>query len=181
MESERFATMEAVVDLDMKGFNPTQISKQLGIQRKVAIQLIDEYRTAISQDSEARDLARDHMFKMVKHYDALIKKSYELVEEIDMLNMNHQVAAQKNAAIKLIADLEAKRLDSLQKAGLLDSAELGDEMAELEEKHQIIIGIIKEDLCPACRQKIAGKVMKLEGKTDMVVPEFVDSEVVYHG
>lgn len=168
LESERFSNMERVADLTMQGENPTAIAKQLGIPRKEVMALVDDYRAALSNDTEARDMARDHLNMMGKHYDRLIKKFYELIEEINLLDFNHQVAAQKNAALKAIGELEAKRLDAFQKAGLLDSAELGDELAEAEEKQAIIIEILRHDLCPECQAKVAHKLSKLSGRVEVV-------------
>ncbi len=164
VESARFESMERVAVLTMQGHTATAISKSLNIPRKEVMLLQEDYRTALANDSEARDMARDHLNMMVKHFDSLIKKFYELVDEIDTLEFGHQVAAQKNATLRSIADLEAKRLDALQKAGLLESAELGDELAEAEEKQQIIIDIIQNQVCPQCRIAIASDIAKLTGR-----------------
>lgn len=168
VDSDRFNAMEEVADLSFKGYNATQISKQLKIPRKQVMELQEDYRIALSQDGEARDMARDYLNQMVKHYDSLIKKFYELIDDIDILDFNHQVAGQKNATLKSIAELEAKRLDALQKAGLLDSAELGDEMAKLEEDHQVLISILREDLCHECAPKVAQKLQKVTGQVEEI-------------
>lgn len=174
VESNRFEQMEKVAELTMKGHNATAIAKTLNLPRKEILVLQEDYRTALSNDSEARDMARDHLNMMVKHFDRLIKKLYDLADDIDTLDFGHQVAAQKNAALRSIADLEAKRLDALQKAGLLDSAELGDELAEAEEKRDILLNIIQQEVCPACRINIASSVAKLSGKVNTV-----EAEVIY--
>lgn len=175
-ESHRFEMMEKVAELSLQGHSATAISKALNIKRKEVLALQEDYRTALSNDAEARDMARDHLHMMVEHYNHLIKKFYELVDEIDALEFNHQVAGQKNATLRSIAELEAKRLDALQKAGLLDSAELGDELAEAEEKREILIDIIQNQVCPACKQKIASKITELTGKVQAV--QVMDVEVV---
>lgn len=177
-DSFRFESMERVAELTLKGYSSTAISKEMGIPRKEVMTLQEDYRAALSNDSEARDLARDHLNQMVHHYDILIKKFYDLIDEIDTLNFNHQVAAQKNATLKSIAELEAKRLDALQKAGLLDSAELGDELAEAEEKREIILDIIQNQVCPACRNKIAADIARAKGNPNEVPA--IDVEVVEH-
>lgn len=183
-ESVRFEQMEKVAELSMQGNSATAISKSLGIPRKEVQVLQEDYRAALSNDAEARDMARDHLNMMVKHFDTLIKKLYELVDEIDTLDFGHQVAAQKNAALRSIADLEAKRLDALQKAGLLDSAELGDELAEAEEQREILINIIQNEICPSCRIKVAGEIAKITGRVPTQDAETydytgtVDAEVV---
>ena len=168
--------MEKVAEKSMMGLSATAISKDLGIPRKEVMTLQEDYRTALANDSEARDMARDHLNMMVKHFDRLINKLYDLVQDIDGLDFGHQVAAQKNAALRSIADLEAKRLDALQKAGLLDSAELGDELAEAEEKRDILIDIIQNQVCPECRIKIAGDIARVTGRVETVDAEVVRSE-----
>jgi hypothetical protein len=178
VESARFEAMEKVAELTMHGNSATAISKTLNIPRKEVMTLQEDYRTALSNDSEARDMARDYLNQMVKHYDSLIKKFYALVDDIDGLDFNHQVAAQKNATLRSIAELEAKRLDALQKAGLLDSAELGDELAEMEEKQAIIIDILQNDLCPVCRHATSQKLVRLTGKVNPVAE--YDVEVIEH-
>lgn len=173
VESERFETMEKVADLFMEGMNETQIARDTGLQRKVVKELLDDYKTALSNDMEARDMARDHLVMMGKHYDRLIAKYYDLIQDIDTLSFNHQVAGQKNAALKAIAELEAKRLDAFQKAGLLDSAELGDELAEMEEQREIILNILRNELCASCKQKVATQIARISGQV-----EVIDAEVI---
>lgn len=175
VESNRFEMMEKVAEKSMRGLSATAISKELGIPRKEVIVLQEDYRTALANDSEARDMAKDHLNMMVKHFDSLIKKFYDLVDEIDSLDFGHQVAAQKNAALRSIADLEAKRLDALQKAGLLDSAELGDELAETEEKITILLDIIQNEICPSCKIKVSEQIAKISGNVTTID---VESEVV---
>jgi hypothetical protein len=41
-------------------------------------------------------------------------------------------------------DLERTRIDMLQKAGLLENKELAEEMVEIEERQEILIGILKD-------------------------------------
>jgi hypothetical protein len=174
IESDRFDKMEKVADLTMQGNTATAIAKALNLQRKVVLELQEDYRIALSKDGEARDLARDHLNLMVKHYDSLIKKFYSLIEEIDTLSFNHQVAGQKNMALKAIADLDAKRIDALQKAGLLESSDLGDELAEAEEKREILISIIRDSVCENCREKISYKIAQVTGKVESIDVEVVE-------
>ena len=41
-------------------------------------------------------------------------------------------------------DLERTRIDMLQKAGFLENKELAEEMVEIEERQQTLIGILKD-------------------------------------
>ena len=172
--SDRFEQMEQVANLRMQGISDTAIAKQLGTQRKVVIQLFSEYKELLSKDSEATNRARDTLNLMTEHYDRLIKRYYDLLDQLKDEMFNHQVAAQINSALKQIADLEAKRLDAWQKAGLLDGADLGDELAEMEEKQAILISILRDDLCPNCRQTVAQKLQKVTNTVEATV--IYDSE-----
>lgn len=178
-ESARFEAMERVADLTFQGMSATAISKETGIARKEVVALQEDYRIALSEDQQARDMARDYLNMMVKHYDSLIKRFYDLVDEIDQLPWNAAAAAQKNAALKAIAELDAKRVDALSKAGLLDSAELGDELADMEEKQAILIDILRNDLCVDCQAHIAHKLTKVTGQVEVMAD--YDAEVVENG
>lgn len=175
LDTQRFDMMERVADLRMQGNSETQIAKELGLKRKVVLELFAEYKDLLYQDGLARDMARDHLNQMVKHYDYLIKRFYMLVDEIDLLDFNHQVAGQKNNTLKSIAELEAKRLDALQKAGLMDSAELGDELAEMEEMKDILLEILQKDLCYNCKIKVAEKLQKVSGKVETIDAQVIDN------
>lgn len=160
--------MEKVAALTMEGLTPTAIAKQLGLKRVLVLELQEDYRVALANDLEARDIAKDHLHKMVKHYDYLISRFYALIRDIDSLSFSHQVAGQKTSALRSIADLEAKRLDALQKAGLLESSELGDELADMEEKKEILINILRNDLCRSCQSKVAEKLTKVTGQVEVM-------------
>jgi hypothetical protein len=71
-------------------------------------------------------------------------------------------------ALKLVADLEAKRLDALQKAGLLDAAEMGDHVADMEEKMGIMVSILRNDLCPECKRTVAQKLQQVTNQVEAV-------------
>ncbi len=135
--------MDEVIALKLTGLSETVIAKQTGLQRKVVIELVNQWKDIMVNDNSARDAARDHLNQMVKHFDLLIKRYYDLLNDLKYEDFGHQVAAQINSALKQIADLEVKRVDALQRAGLLDAAELGDEMVEMEEKQAILIEILR--------------------------------------
>lgn len=173
-EDERFQNIEEVAKLKMMGHTDTSVSKQLGIPRKEVKVLFEEYQTIIRNDGEARDLAKDRLYQMDEHYNRIIKKQYGVLDELEEIAFSHNVAAQKTAALRAIADYEKARLAALQQAGLLDSAELGDELAEMEEQMQFLISILREDLCPSCKNIVARKLSKVTKEAE----EVIDVEVV---
>lgn len=173
VDSHRFNQMEQVASLRLTGKSETAIAKELGLQRKIVIQLWNEYKDILAQDSTARDTARDHLNQMVQHYDKLIHESYKLLSKLESLEFDEKISAQINTTLKNIAEYEKVRVDLLQKAGLLDASDLGDELADMEEKQQILIDILRNDLCPACRQTVAQRLQK--------VTQVVEATVVYEG
>jgi hypothetical protein len=176
MDSEHFDDMEKVAELTMKGYSATAISKEMNISRKNVLSLQEDFKMVLSQDNAARDMAHEHLNMMGKHFDKLIRKYYELLDDIKTLDFTHQVAGQRNSALKSIAELEEKRLNAYQKAGLLEGAELGDELAEAEEKRAILIDILRNDLCSSCRTKVAHKLGQVTGTVEEV--KVYDVEVV---
>ncbi len=61
----------------------------------------------------------------------------------------------------------------LQKAGLYDDAALGDELAEMEEKQQILINILKEVTadCSHCKTEVARRLSKVTGRVEPIIIE----------
>jgi hypothetical protein len=41
-------------------------------------------------------------------------------------------------------DIESKRIDMLQKAGLLENKELAEEMVEIERRQEVLVGILRD-------------------------------------
>lgn len=171
LDSDRFIKMEQVASLRLEGLSETAIGKRLEIPRKVVIELFDEWKQMVNNDTLARDAARDHLNQMVRHYDRLINESYSLLSDLKSEPFTHQIAAQINATLKNIADYESRRVDALQKAGMLDANDLGDELAEREEREAIIIDILRNELCAHCRATVAQKLQQ--------VTKTVEATVVY--
>ena len=152
IDSDAFKLIEDVADLHVKGISPYTIARRLSIKVVEAKAAIQQWETIIQNDMDSRDAARDYLNKLVAHYDTLISKAHENLDELDTMTFDEKVSAQRNATMKNIADFEAKRVDLLQKAGLLDAGELGDELAEREEREALdFLEILRNDLCTDCK------------------------------
>ena len=148
----------------LKGSDASQISKDLDIPRQRVMSLLNDWRKMAANNEAIHARAREALAGADQHYSHLIKKAYEVIESADMsANLNA-----KTTSIKLIADIEAKRLDMLHRAGLLDNKEVAEELARMEEKHQILINILKEiaSKYPEIRNEI---MSKLSEATDGVI------------
>lgn len=148
----------------LKGLNETEISKELDIPRAKVVKYLDEWRNMAASNKAIHARAKEALAGMDKHYSSLIQKAYEVVDEA---TLNSNLGA-KTTAIKLIADIEAKRLEMLHRAGLLDNKEIADELATMEEKHQLLTNILKEVTasCDKCRPQV---MRRLSAASDEVI------------
>lgn len=128
-----------VVEEYLKGNDPTQISKDLAIPRQRVVAYIDEWKISASNNAAIRARAKEALSGADAHYSKLISRSYEVIDEASMTNN----LSAKTAAIKLVMDIESKRIDMLQKAGLLENKELAEEMVEIERRQEVLVSILK--------------------------------------
>lgn len=131
----RMIEMNRVIERVLKGQNdPTKIAKDLGLKRSEVLDYIDEWKQIAANDDNIKARAREALVAMDEHYSLIINRLWETVEQADLANDTKS----KTTTLKAIADIEAKRQESLQKAGLYDDAELGDELALMEERAEAI-------------------------------------------
>ena len=129
-----------VVSEYLKGNDPTVISKELDIPRTRVVTLINEWKAMASDNAAIRARAKEALVGADTHYTKLISKSYEVIDEASMTNN----LSAKTAAIKLVMDIESKRIDMLQKAGLLENKELAEEIVEIERRQEVLVSILRE-------------------------------------
>jgi hypothetical protein len=82
----------------------------------------------------------------------------------------------KNASIKLVMDIEKTRIEMLQKAGLLENKELAEEMLEIENKQDILVGILKDIASehPEIRDKIMRRLSDVSRKQEIITVVHTD-------
>ena len=132
--------INAVASEYLKGTDTADIAKTLDIPRNRVVDLLNDWRKMAANNEAIHARAREALVGADQHYSSLINKAYEVIDSADSTaNLNA-----KTTAIKLIADIEAKRLDMLHRAGLLDNKEIAEELAEMERKHEVLIDILKE-------------------------------------
>jgi NADH:ubiquinone oxidoreductase subunit E len=141
-----------VVGEYLKGSDPTRISKELAIPRQKVVAYLDEWKLMAADNAAIRARAKEALVAADTHYSRLIEKAYEVIDEA---TTTANLGA-KTGGIKLVMDLESRRIDMLQKAGLLENKELAEEMVAIEEKQQMLINILKDIATehPEVRDKI---------------------------
>lgn len=155
-----------VVEEYLKGSDPTKISKDLSIPRTRVVEYLDEWKQNASNNAAIRARAKDALAGADAHYSKLISKSYEVIDEASMTSN----LSAKTAAIKLVMDIESKRIDMLQKAGLLENKELAEEMVEIEKRQEVLVLILKDIASeyPEIRDEIMRRLSSIS-KNDEVI------------
>ena len=165
--ADHFDRMNRVVEELLKGNNPTQIATLTGFKRADVIGYIDEWKEVVKSDSGARERAKQAISGADQHYAMLIKEAWKTVEDADQAGQLNV----KATSLKLIADIEGKRIGMLQEVGLLDNAELATQLAETERKQEILVKILKEVTasCPKCKLEVAKRLSQITGIVEPVV------------
>lgn len=163
---EHLDEVNRVVEHYLKGNDPTKISKDLDIPRTRVVSLINEWKVMASANDAIRARAKEALASADAHYNKLIAKSYEVIDEA---TLNSNLGA-KTQAIKLVMDIESKRIDMLQKAGLLENKELAEEMLEIERKQEVLMGILKDIASeyPEIRDEIMKRLSIIAKQTEVV-------------
>lgn len=158
--------MNKVVSELLKGNSPTQIATLTGFKRAEVIELIDEWKSVVHNDSTAKERAKEAISGADKHYAMLIKEAWKTVEDADQQGQLNV----KSTALKLIADIEGKRIGMLQEIGLLDNAELATQISETERKQEILVKILKEvtAACPKCKMDVAKRLSQISGVVEPI-------------
>ncbi|MEY3434796.1 MAG: hypothetical protein RLZZ195_278 [Pseudomonadota bacterium] len=159
--ADHYDRMNKVVEELLKGNNPTQIATLTGFKRSEVIGYIDEWKEVVRSDSGARDRAKEAISGADQHYAMLIKEAWKTVEDADQSGQLNV----KATSLKLIADIEGKRIGMLQEIGLLDNAELATQIADTERKQEILVKILKEvtATCPKCKLEVAKRLSQITG------------------
>lgn len=165
--ADKFDKMNRVVEELLKGNNPTQIAKALELKRAEVIEMLELWRGLMHSDNGIRERAKEALAGADQHYAMLINRAWETVEQADV-NADLRTKA---TALKLIADIEGKRIDMLQKAGLLENNELSAQLMETEKKQEILMSILKEVTsdCQHCKYEVAKRLSQATGQAQEVV------------
>ena len=155
-----------VVGEYLKGNDATKISKDLAIPRTRVVQHINEWKVMASANDAIRARAKEALAIADTHYNKLIAKSYEVIEDA---TTTANLSA-KTAAIKLVMDIESKRIDMLQKAGLLENKELAEEMLEIEKKQEVLMAILRDIASeyPEVRDEIMRRLSDIAKKDEVI-------------
>ena len=172
--ADHYDRMNKVVEELLKGNNPTTIASLTGFKRAEVVELIDEWKSVVHNDTSSRERAKEAISGADQHYAMLIKEAWKTVEDADQAGQ----LSVKAGALKLIADIETKRIAMLQSIGVLENTQIASQIAETERKQEILVGILKEVTsgCSKCKMDVAKRLSQITGIVEAVVIE--DANVV---
>ena len=150
----------------VKGNTEIQISKSLDIPRTRVVRLLDEWRGMIANNDAIRARAREALATADQHYNRLIQKAYEVIDSAE----SQGDLGEKRQSLKLILEIENKRIEMLQKAGLLENKEIAEELMESERKMEVLVKILREvsGQCEHCKVEVTKRLADV-AKPDEVI------------
>ena len=165
----QFDQMNKVVEELLKGNSPTQIVRSLGLTRVQVDNYIEAWKGFVHDNNAIRERAKEALAGADEHYNMLIKEAWAVVEEAGVAGE----LSTKNASIKLIADIEAKRIDMLNKAGVLENNSMADEILESERKQELLVSILRDvtSSCDNCKWEVAKRLQEITGQVESVIVE----------
>lgn len=163
---EHLDEINKVVEKYLQGSEPTQISKELAMPRTKVVAHINQWKLMAADNAAIRARAKEALVVADTHYNKLISKAYEVIDDATTIaNLGA-----KTAGIKLVLDIESRRIDMLQKAGLLENKELADEMLEIERRQDILKDILKDIAAehPEVRDKIMRRLSEISKNQEVI-------------
>jgi ElaB/YqjD/DUF883 family membrane-anchored ribosome-binding protein len=164
---DHFERMNKVVEELLKGNSTSEIAKTTGLKRGEVANLIDEWKSIAQTDNRIRERAKEALTGADQHYSMIINQAWETVAQADA-NSQYNIKAQ---ALKLVADVESKRIDMLQKAGFLEDNELAERMLDNEKKQLMLVNILKEvtSKCDKCRVEVARRLSAVTNRVEEII------------
>ncbi len=164
--AEHYQRMDQAVDLYLDGLNETMIAKQLGIPRAQILKYIKEFNEVAHSDPILRQKGRERVNEFDEQINKIVREVWKTVKEAE----NSGDLKTKTTLLKNLSDILAKRVEVLQKSGMINDAAMGDEIARMEENQQILVDILRTVLCDVCKNNVASELAKVTKEPEEVVP-----------
>jgi len=163
----KFDQMNKVVEELLKGSTPASIARALDLTRVQVDNHIQTWKELVQDNSAIKARAKEALAGADEHYSMLIKEAWRTLEQADM----QDALPVKTQALKLIADIEAKRIDMLNKAGVLENNDMADEILESERKQEILVGILRDvtSSCDHCKWEVSKRLSQVTGQVEAVI------------
>ena len=163
----QFDQMNKVIEELLKGNTPAQISRTLELTRVQVETHISTWKEFVQDNSAIKARAKEALAGADEHYNMLIKEAWNTVSQADA----QEALNVKAQTLKLIADIEAKRIDMLNKAGVLENDSMVNELLETERKQDLLVKILKEVTanCDKCKWEVSKRLSEVTGQVEAVI------------
>jgi hypothetical protein len=164
--ADKFDQMNKVVEELLKGNTPAQIAKTLDLTRVQVDTNIEIWKRMVHDNTLIRERAKEALAGADEHYNMLIKEAWATLQQADQQDS----PGIKTQVLKLIADIEAKRIDMLNKAGVLEKDNIADQIIENERKQEVLVGILRDvtSSCDHCKWEVAKRLQEVTGQVEAV-------------
>lgn len=187
---EKFEKLEKVAELHLKGYNYSQIARELSITPAHAKHLVDEYKQFIhdraQDDPELLDRLLENTMEVMETMDMINKEAWETYQQAK----DFEMIQQRNASLKNLMDITERKAKLLNlMGGSVDSGATA-RLRKAERVNEIVSSIIKEVIadCPSCRVEAQIKLQEAFNLMDreeavaemeeLPPPDYEDAEVV---
>jgi hypothetical protein len=162
-----FEERDQAIALFLKGHKESSIARQLGVPRKDVVNYIAGFHEHAKNNELLQERGRQVVLEFDTQQDYIMRELVKAIEEADD-NGDYKT---KGSLLKTLHDVQKGRVDTMQKAGMISDASLGDELAEMEEKHEALINILKEvsASCNRCKTEVARKLARITGRPEPIV------------
>ena len=165
--ASKFDQMNKVVEEVLKGNSLAKIATSLGLTRVQVENHIKSWKNFVQDSKLIRERAKEALAGADEHYNMLIKEAWVTLNQADAQDAPN-VKAQ---VLKLIADIESKRIDMLNKAGVLEDNSMADQILENERKQDVLVGILRDvtSSCEHCKWEVSKRLSEVTGQLEAVV------------
>jgi len=163
----QFDQMNKVVEELLKGNTPSQIARSLELTRVQVDNHIKTWKNFVQDNKAVRERAKEALAGADEHYNMLIKEAWVTLNQADA----QDAPSVKAQVLKLIADIESKRIDMLNKAGVLEDNSMADQILENERKQEILVGILRDvtSTCDKCKWEVSKRLSEVTGQLEAVI------------
>lgn len=165
--AERYQRQNKVVELHLEGHSPNVIARKLNYKYKEVVEHISEFNEIAKNDEMLRERGRERVHDYDESINRVQREMWRLAQDAE----DAGDLKTRGTILKSIADTQAKRVEVLQKSGVLADNKIVEEMAATEEKMRVLMGILREVSrhCDNCRVEVARQLSMLAGKTEEIV------------
>ena len=180
---DRLALANDIIVDYAKSNKIADIARRYNLKQADVRTVIKEYRESLKGNREVSERGMELAHSLDLHFGELVRETQGTLKEIDdaldeaSVKEKASLLGQRLSAIKLISDIESRRVDVMQKAGLLQDDAIVTQMEEQEEQMQQVLQIVKRvtERYPELAKEIALEIATLTGEAQS---ELVEGEVV---